>query len=157
MPSIFEKVKLRPSQLRTVATRRLADAQYLRDSGRNERANGAMYLAGFVVECLMKAELLEEHPWLQNGSTPVRRPKFDQKLWSLCYRSHDLMEILARLPQLIERLKKLEQREQSRLIGNLRSICGQWTIFARYSPRSATMREAGEFLAQVKELRQWLN
>jgi hypothetical protein len=31
------------------------DAAALRDTKKNERANGAMYLAGFVVECLLKA------------------------------------------------------------------------------------------------------
>lgn len=156
MPSIFDRVKLRPSQLRTVAARRLADAKYLRDSRRNERANGAMYLAGFVMECLMKAELLEQNPWLQNGSIPKNKSDADQKLWSLCYRSHDLVEILARLPQVLQRLKSLEQRQGSRLIANLQTLCGQWTIFARYSPRSATMSEAMEFIARVEELKQWL-
>jgi hypothetical protein len=156
MSSIFDRVKLRPSQLRTVAARRLADAKYLRDSRKNERANGAMYLGGFVMECLMKAELLERNPWLQNGSNPVRKTPADQRLWSLCYRSHDLQEILERLPQLLERPGKLDQREQSRLTSNLRAICSQLTIFARYSPLSATMAEAAYFLARVEELKQWL-
>jgi hypothetical protein len=156
MASIFEKVKLRPSQLRTVAARRLADAKYLRDSRRNERANGAMYLAGFVMECLMKAALLEQYPWLQNGAVPTTKSATDQRLWSLCYRSHDLLEILEHLPQFTDRFKKLEQRQQSRLVANLQSVCGQWTIFARYSPRSATMQEAGEFLSRIEELKRWL-
>jgi hypothetical protein len=156
MASIFEKVKLRPSQLRTVADRRLADARYLRDSRRNERANGAMYLGGFVVECLMKASLLERNPWLQNAAIPSRRTPAEQKLWSLCYRSHDLEEILEQLPEMLDPLKRLGQREQSRLTASLRSVCGQWTIFARYSPRSATMDEAAQFLARVEELKPWL-
>lgn len=62
--SIFAKTKLTPSQLRTVAERRFADARCLLKSGENERANGAMYLAGFVIECHLKACLLEVHPWL---------------------------------------------------------------------------------------------
>ncbi len=156
MASIFEKVKLRPSQLRTVAERRLADARYLRDSRRNERANGAMYLSGFVVECLLKAALLESNPWLQNASRPVGRTESDQDLWSLCYRSHDLSEILARIPHLFTRMQRLEAGTRSRLMSDLRATCDQWTIFARYSPHSATMKEAGEFLARVEELKPWL-
>ena len=156
MPSIFKRVQLRPSQLRTVADRRLADAQYLRNSQRNERANGAMYLAGFVVECLLKAALLDHHPWLQNGARPVSRSEADQELWSLCYRSHDLDEILARLPNVMDQFNKLEAAVRSRLIADLQIVCGEWTIFARYSPQSATMQEAGGFLARVEELKPWL-
>ena len=115
-----------------------------------------MYLAGFVIECLLKAELLRQNPWLQNGSRPGTKRRADHVLWSLCYRSHNLEEILAQLPSLIERLYKLEQREQSRLTANLMSVCAEWTIFARYSPHSATMTEAAEFVARVEELKKWL-
>lgn len=62
--SIFDRVALRPAQLRTVADRRMADAQFLRSRGGGRHANGAMYLAGFVVECLLKAQLLERYRWL---------------------------------------------------------------------------------------------
>lgn len=96
--TIFEKVKLRPAQLRTVADRRLDDADALRKTGKNARANGAMYLGGLVVECLPKAKLLERFPWLQKAGSPEGRTSQEKRVWSLCYRSHDLDEILARLP-----------------------------------------------------------
>jgi hypothetical protein len=153
---IFEKVKLRPTQLRTVAERRFADAGALCDTAENERANGAMYLAGFVVECLLKAKLLDTYRWLQTAASPVGRPKDEQHLWSLCYRSHDLDEILAQLPKLRNVLLRAEQRGQLRLIESLKSICAQWTIYARYSPYAAMMSEAASFLASVEELKEWL-
>jgi hypothetical protein len=153
---IFLKVKLSPTQLRTVAERRFADAAALRDLKVNERANGTMYLAGFVIECLLKAKLLEKYPWLQNTSSPSGRSKHELHLWSLCYRSHDLDEILDKLPALTQRLVLIDQRGQSRLTENLKSICAQWTIFARYSPFTAMMSEAEKFLADVKELKEWL-
>jgi hypothetical protein len=84
------------------------------------------------------------------------RSKDDQHLWSLCYRSHDLDEILAKLPEIIERLSRMEQRESSRLMQSLKSICGQWTIFARYSPYNADVEEARRFLDQIEELKPWL-
>lgn len=68
--TIFDRLRLRPSQLRTVVDRRFDDAETLRRTGENARANGAIYLGGFVIECLLKAKLLEEFPWL--GGT--RRP-----------------------------------------------------------------------------------
>jgi hypothetical protein len=72
---IFKKIRLTPTQLRTVAERRFADAEALRDTKANARANGTMYLAGFVVECLLKAKLLERYRWLQSASSPTGKTK----------------------------------------------------------------------------------
>ena len=139
---IFKKVRLTPTQLRTVAERRYTDAEVLRDTTKNERANGTMYLAGFVIECLLKAQLLEVYPWLQSTGSAAGLSEDQLHIWSLCYRSHDLDEILGRLPLLTHRLIAIDQRGQLRLMENLKSICSQWTIFARYSPFAAMMSEA---------------
>jgi len=48
--------------------------------------------------------------------------------------SQFLDEILAKLPEIQERLSRMEQRESGRLIQSLKSICAQWTIDARYLP-----------------------
>ena len=153
---IFKKVRLRPAQLRTVSHRRFDDADALRDTKENARANGAIYLGGFVIECLLKARLLERFPWLQSAGSPEGRPKEDQYLWSLCYRSHDLDEILAKIPEITERLSRLEQRESGRLSQSLKSICGQWTIYARYSPYNADIDDARKFLDEIEEIKPWL-
>ncbi len=154
--SIFDRVQLRPAQLRTVADRRFDDALALVHTGHNARANGAMYLGGFVVECLLKAALLDEHPWLQSAGSPHGRPAPHAHLWSLCYRSHDLEEILAHLPDLRERIAALGTGGPSQLLRRLHDICKNWTIFARYSPHSAIIREAEDFLAVIRELKPWL-
>ena len=155
---IFDRTRLSPGQLRTVANRRFDDAKYLRNSGNNARANGAMYLAGFVLECLLKARLLERYSWLQShGRSKILTARRERVIWDLCYRSHDLAGILECLPELRGRFDGLGQREGNRLWQNLTSICGQWTIFARYSPKSANITEAGEFLDQIKEIKEWLS
>ena len=151
--NIFSKMSLTPKQLRTVADRRFGDALALRDTHKNERANGAMYLGGFVIECLLKAKLLQEYPWLQNCSHPQGRSSRDQKIWSLCYRKHDLEEVLIHLPRLS---KSLAKTNDPRLLQNLTGICAKWTIFARYSPQSAMMAEATVFLDRIKELKSCL-
>ena len=153
---IFNRVRLRPTQLRTVADRRFDDAQVLRDTGQNARANGSMYLGGFVIECLLKARLLEKFAWLQSAGPAGERTRGEQHLWSLCYRSHDLDEILAQLPEIHERLSRMEQGESSRLIQSLKSICAQWSIYARYSPYNADIDDARTFLDQIEELKPWL-
>jgi hypothetical protein len=115
-----------------------------------------MYLGGLVIECLLKARLLRRFPWLQNAGSPEGRSRSDGRLWSLCYRSHDLDEILARLPEVTAKLSQLEQRESNRLTQSLKSICARWTIYARYSPHSADMDDARVFLDQIEELKPWL-
>jgi hypothetical protein len=114
-----------------------------------------MYLGGFVLECLLKAKLLDAHPWLQ-APLSVSPTTSEQRLWSLCYRSHDLVEILEHVPGLIEEGKARDSMEGRNLVRKLFTRCGEWTVHARYSPMSATLAEAREFLADVKETRQWL-
>ena len=127
----------------------------LQKTGRNRHANGAMYLGGFAVECLLKARLLRKHTWLQRPAS-VRRPSARQaELLRLCYQSHDLEQILSHLPEVSETLRAAEQRGLGRLNQSLKKVC-TWTVYARYSPRQTTMAEASRFLNQIKELTQWL-
>lgn len=141
---------MRPSQLRTVADRRFEDAYYLLKSGRNARANGAMYLGGFVIECLLKALLMEKYPWLQNrGRSEGTTKTAEREIWYLCYRGHDLERISSKLPEVTRLLHR------SNLLPSFRNI-GAWTIFARYSPYMTEIREASEFLLKVKGLKECL-
>src|SRR5258706_858828 len=107
---IFTRTVLRPPQLRSVAERRFDDAQALRATRLNARANGAIYLGGFVVECLLKAMLVEKFRWLQNSSFPLTRSEEERRIWWLCHRSHDLEAILSYLPEVRFKLSRGEQR-----------------------------------------------
>jgi len=153
---IFTKVRLRPSQLRTIADRRFGDAQCLCDSRQNERANGAMYMAGFVIEILLKSRLMEKYPWLQTTRSPEKLSSSDRALWSLCYRSHDLAGLLEQLSEIRQILKLREPHGSERLWRILKSICARWSVFARYSPQSTRMTEADEFVRQIKEIKECL-
>lgn len=156
MPSIFDRAKLTAAQLRTAADRRMGDAEALRDTRQNARSNGAIYLGGFVLECLLKAKLLEKHPWIGSAGSPEGRSAADRRLWSLAYRQHDLTALLDVLPSIPQQIQRLEPRDAGRLAGVLAKRCGEWSVFARYSPRTATMLEAKLFLSDVRELRPWL-
>jgi len=157
--SIFEKIRLTPGAMRTVADRRFDDAEALRKTGENARANGAMYLAGFVVECLLKARLLKEHPWLQRSLDPGSLSAKDKQLYLLCYKMHDLEQLLEHLPDLKRKVLEASKfcPSGSNPFQSLMAIVEDWTIFARYSPRTATIDEAARFLKQVKEVKKWLN
>jgi len=58
--TIFDRIPLTEEGLKTVPKRQLDDAMVLYDTRQNKHANGAIYLAGFVIECLLKSLLLCE-------------------------------------------------------------------------------------------------
>jgi hypothetical protein len=155
MGKIFERQRLTGSQLQTVADRRFSDAQYLESSGSNARANGVFYLGGFVIECLLKARLVEEYPTILSVRDPGSLSKPDREIWDLVFRSHDLDAMLARLPSLTRKMST-SRMGGSDALATLRKICGQWTIFARYSTHTETMEHASRFLGSIKELKKWL-
>lgn len=155
MPSIFDRQRLNFRQLVTVAERRFDDAQALCDTGKNRHANGAHYLGGFVVELLLKSRLLRRY---ENVGRAKRGSltEADQVLWALLHRSHDLTEILDRMPELEAVLEKRSSRDGVPYRTHLRTICDTWTIFARYSPQTTTIGEATEWLARIRVLKEVL-
>lgn len=156
MASIFDRRRLTSRQMRSVADRRFDDAVCLCDSGLNARANGVFYLGGFVIECLLKARLLDQYKWIANAVAVDKLSPAERRIWNLIYRSHDLDEMLAHLPGIDSRLGSADRNDGRDRLRKLRLICSEWTIFARYSPLSSTMREASEFLNDVRELKEWL-
>lgn len=156
MGKIYERSPLTPASLRTVAERRFGDADALRKTGDNARANGVYYLGGFVIELLLKASVLERYPSLGSVASPERLSRQDRVTWNLVYRSHNLAELFARLPELQTRLSEADRIEGKQRLGGLLEVCEEWTIFARYSPRTEKMRDAATFLKQVKEVKEWL-
>ena len=156
MPGIFEKSRLSASQLRTVARRRYDDAECLRESGKNPRANGVFYLGGFVIECMLKARLLEQYPTVAAKRNPAELSKSDRDIWKLIFVSHELDAMLGKLPDLSKQMLAAKSGDGTGALANLNRICGEWTIFARYSTQSETMHEASRFLDRIKELIPWL-
>jgi hypothetical protein len=156
MRRIFEKKRLTPRQLRAVAQRRFGDADCLRRTGDNARANGVFYLGGFVIECLLKAKMLDRFASMQTALSPEKLSESDRRIWSLIYRSHDLKQMLFHLPELERKLMLADRNEGTRRLEGLRSICQGWTIFARYSPHSEKMKDAGDFLDEIQDLKEWL-
>jgi hypothetical protein len=152
---IFAKLRLTPGQLRAVAERRFADACCLRDSGRQERANGAIYMAGFVIECLLKALLLERHPNLQKPVDSARLSQSDREVHGLLY-SHELDDMLGFLPELEKKLSGLRMRSGESVWKQFNDICEEWTVYARYSPANAKLEDARQYLGTVEEVKKWL-
>jgi len=146
---------LKASQLRSVAERHFKDAQFLLSSGKNEHANGAIYMGGFVLECLLKAKLLEKYSWLGQKANLNTRNLNEQVLYGLCYRSHDLEAILTHLPEVLARRAK-GRKPGGRLDNSLIKLCSEWTLFARHSSLKADIQEARDFVTRVEEVKAWL-
>jgi hypothetical protein len=87
--AIFAKIRFTPGQFRAVAARRFGDAKCLVDSGNVERANGAICLAGFAIECLLKSTLLIRSPNLQRAVDPAKLSSSDKKGFAMLH-GHDL-------------------------------------------------------------------
>lgn len=153
--NIFQKLRLTPTQLRAVAELRLNDAWYLQKSSKKVHANGAIYIGGFVVECLLKAILLERHPNLQKPVDPTTLSRQDRQIYDLLY-SHKLDAILDAVPDVRAKLQVLTDDKARPVWPRVRTICEQWTVYARYSPRLATTQEAERFLDTIQEVKQWL-
>jgi hypothetical protein len=153
---IFERPrKLTPGQLRAVADRRYDDAMCLLKSGENARMNGAMYMGGFVVECLLKAILLERHANLQRRVDPATLSETDHEAFVLLF-GHALDEMLLFLPEVRKKLAFLRNADGKPLWPAFQVVCEQWTVYARYSPKHATAEDARQFLITVSEARKWL-
>jgi hypothetical protein len=108
-----------------------------------------MYMAGFVIECLLKALLLERHPNLQGRVDPAKLSKSDAEAYGLLY-GHELDAMLNFLPEVEAKLKRLEAVEHRAMWRPFLAVCEQWTVYARYSPSQAKNRTPRSLLRQTK-------
>lgn len=113
-------------------------------------------MAAFVVECLLKALLLERHPNLQNPLDPSRLSKTDKEAFDLIYRSHELDAMLVFLPEVEKKLVLVNTESGRSAWREFQSICEEWTVYVRYSPRLAELDRAEHYLETMTEAKKWL-
>ena len=156
MASIFERLpRLTSRQLVTVAERRFDDAEALCDTERNKHANGVQYLGGFVVELLLKGQLVRQFESTSRARRSDSMSPRERRIWNLFF-SHDLTEILNWMPEVEALIAKKGERDGRPYQSNLRKICHTWTVYARYSPQSSNIREARDWLERIRELKEVL-
>ena len=153
---IFERqANLKPSAMKTAAERRFGDAEVLRNTQDNARANGVAYLVGFVIEILLKAKLVEKF-------SSIAKKRQDQltnderEVWFLIWKRHDLEAMLLRMRELEAHLTKKGERDGNRYVDDLKMICATWTIQARYSSLQMPMNDAADLLERVRRLKEML-
>ena len=135
------------SELAVASRQRLADAKALLNAS---RWRGAMYMAGYAVECLLKTKLMHiydcknlrqlEDLLLQRSILPTHRTVF----------THELEDLLKLAPG-YNRL--MRNREMLPLFNKV----NQWTPNWRYTSKSTNRREATEFMTSIENFMRWVN
>ena len=80
----------------------------------------------------------------------------EREVWSLIWRRHDLGDMLPHVPELEVLLKKRGERDGYNYFEKFKTLCGTWTIQARYSPRTMLMDEAAAILENVRRIKELL-
>jgi len=125
---------------------RLDDARVLLDHG---RWRGAMYLAGYAVECLLKAKLMVRFGCshlLKLEDELIRRGLLGTDATIF----HHKLEPFLRLTGAFDRLK-----DDGTIWKAFNRVNG-WIPAWRYSSKSASKEDATDFLGQVEVLNHWI-
>jgi len=121
--------------LRALVEIRFKDGEALLKTGRPQRRIGAIYVAGYGVECALKARIC-----------------FDRSARYLDreFHHHDLRR-LAEATSLWPRIK----RDPSRL-GRLRYLQSEWHVTMRYAARPYDPSTVRDFITRAREFTRWL-
>ncbi len=117
----------RQSVLMHIADRRRGDASALLQK---KRYDGAVYLGGYVVECMLKAAICQ---WIGEERLPE------------CYMTHDLNWLREQAALVIE--SRLRKPWQDVAI---------WDVTARYSSQVISAQSARQFIDAMEVIRRWL-
>ena len=135
------------SELAIASHQRLADAKALLNAS---RWRGAMYMAGYAVECLLKTKLIHvydcknlrelEDLLRQHSILPANRTVFTHKL-------EDLLELTPGYNRL----------RQNRDLWHTFHAVNLWTPQWRYTAKQITRQEATRFLILIENFMHWIN
>ena len=70
--------------------------------------------------------------------------------------SHRLEEMLGFLPEVKAKFSTLRSKAGQSAWTRFLAICEEWTVYARYSPRMATLDQATIYINTIKEVKKWL-
>lgn len=134
------------SEQRKAAGHRWDDAQALFDAG---RWRGAMYLAGYVIECQLKAKLMERFGSRKMSELEDELRRRGVLAGAATVFTHQLRALLI-LAGSLERLRQNKQLWRDFSVVNL------WFPAWRYSSDLSSRDEAEGFLAAVESIRHWV-
>jgi HEPN domain-containing protein len=125
---------------------RLEDAEALFAAG---RWRGAMYVAGYAVECLLKAKLMQRFGYrkLEVLEDQLHQSKLLRKAVSVF--THEL-------ETLTELLGALDRIEGNKDVYAAYLNVNEWQPAWRYNPDLATRAKADLFIGSIKVVREWI-
>ncbi len=125
---------------------RRVDAQTLQDG---DRWRGAMYLAGYAVECLLKAKLMKQYNChhLQDLEEELHRRGLLPEQATIF--THDI-ERLLKWTRAIDRLRQNAQ------LWRTFNLVNRWLPAWRYDSNPANREDAKTFLAAVDTILHWI-
>jgi len=132
---------LRANVYRQAALARLAEAEYLKKA----HPAGAIYLGGYVVECMLKWAICKRKGIIYLDDLPDQ--KLTDRLTSARGHNLDFLLDTSGLRPLLESDHELEEMFNQMAV---------WSVTLRYNPQTGDRRKAFRFLAGVHELRSWL-
>lgn len=132
-----------PEDQRKAALRRRADARRLLEAGANH-TRGAMYLAGYAIECKIKAVAMERFRCRTLASLAQKWKVDDREVYT-----HNLEVLLGRLG-VLDRLKA------SPVGMDFRFQVNRWRTSWRYDRHNPTLPQANAFLDAVDRVLRWL-
>jgi HEPN domain-containing protein len=134
------------SEQAKVSQHRLDDAWALFNA---VRWRGAMYLAGYSIECLLKAKLMRmfDCRHLRELEDELRRRGVVSARTTIF--THEL-RLLLRLTQ------RLEPLRQNQTMWPLFNIVNRWMPAWRYTANPASQEDAEDFLDAVEKIRNWI-
>lgn len=148
------------SQFRKVAPRHLRDAEELLQppslapqergaAGRHLRA--AVYLAGYAVECILKAYVISRQPSATTLTQAVEaRRAAGEGIPNVLGAEGHRLPLLLSLTDLEAILATDHQRQRDW------GICSKWKVSWRYDPNLPTASFAVEFVGATRDVYQWI-
>jgi HEPN domain-containing protein len=124
---------------------RWEDAQALFQAG---RWRGAMYLAGYAVECRLKWKLMQR--WQCRTLVQLEEDLQEHGIEQSPF-THNL-KVLLRLAGGLERMQ-----QNQRLWGSFSDTVNRWRPAWRYNPDVSTREQAEDFLEVAKDVLRWID
>lgn len=134
------------SEQRKASAHRMQDARALYNAG---RWRGAMYIAGYAIECLLKAKLMEQYGGLHLAGLQEKLVERRQIGESQTLFSHELTFLLGLTGALPRLLMDRDGQKSFRLVN-------QWVPAWRYNVRCTGREDADDFLKAVESIQQWI-
>lgn len=135
------------SELARASRHRFADARALL---RASRWQGAMYIAGYAVECLLKTKLMRIYGCRTLGD-------LEDELQSRSILPEHGTVFTHRLRDLLKLAPGHNRLMQNREMWFLFNRTSRWTPHWRYTLKQANRQAATEFVADVERLMRWID